>query len=59
MTLSEFQATYDNAPYELRDFAYSAADVTDAPDLKQAAKDFLAAQAAFERALRDVDVEIG
>lgn len=58
-TLEEFQENYDGAPYELCEFADGASEVTDCPELKEAADAYLAAKRKFEIALSHVDVEIG
>jgi hypothetical protein len=59
MKFFEFEEDYNNAPYDLEEFAQGAEDVEDKPELAQAANEFLKAKQAFEDALEDAGIEMG
>lgn len=59
MKLEEYVEQYNEAPYELYEFAEGAVDVTDAPELSKAAQAYLEARRAFQIALSYADVEQG
>lgn len=59
MTLDEYIDDYNQAPYDLTEFADGAKKIEDCPELADAAKAFLDAQRRFQDLLDAYDVEIG
>lgn len=59
MNIEEFQEEHSGAPYELHEFAELAEDVEDAPDLVDAAVNYLQAREEFISALAEHGVEQG
>lgn len=59
MNIEEFQEEHSGAPYELHEFAELAEDLEDAPDLSEAASNFLQARRDFIDALSEHGVEQG
>lgn len=59
MKLKQFVKEYNDAPYDLETFALAAEEITDCPELSEAAQAFLEAKAFFEDVLSQNDVEIG
>lgn len=59
MLFTEFKEHYNFAPLELYEFAEEADDITDAPELKGAAEQFLFAKRTFERLLQEYEIELG
>ena len=59
MLLEEYVEDYNFAPYELSEFADGARYVTDCPELKEAAIEYLAAKHALLNALLEAGVELG
>ena len=59
MNIEEFQEEHSGAPYELHEFAELAEDLEDAPDLVEAAANFLQAREDFINALSEHGVEQG
>lgn len=58
MTLDEFRSANEGAPYDDRELAGEAAQISD-HDLGAIARRYLAAMAEFEEALRRIDFERG
>jgi hypothetical protein len=58
-TLKKFAKDYNEAPYELQDFAEGASKVTDCPALANAANAYRKAREDFLSALEDQGIEIG
>ena len=58
MTEQEFIENYDQAPYELYEFADAAAGVEDNDELATAANRYLEARETFENLLTNI-IEIG
>jgi len=59
MHLKDFRDEYSGAPLTLDEFAEAAAQVENAPELREAAKGYLDAIERFERQLHVYNVEIG
>ncbi len=59
LLLQDFAEDMNGAPLLLDEFAESAREVSDCPELRDAAVQFLAARDRFEAALASVGVEVG
>ena len=59
MNIEEFQEEHSGAPYELQEFAELAEDLEDAPDLVEAASNYLQAREEFINALAEHGIEQG
>ena len=57
--LKEFLENYNYAPYELREVAEIATEVTDSEVLSDAAKKFLEAEETLESVLEEIGYEFG
>ncbi len=57
--MTEYREQFDNAPFELHEFAGEAAKVEDAPALRGAALGYLKAKDTFEKELEKAEVNIG
>lgn len=59
MILERFMRDYNQASYDLEEFARGAAEISDHSGLRNAAVAFLEAKKFFENELLTVDVEVG
>lgn len=59
MTLTEFIEKADGAPWELERVAELATEVTNVPELREAAQEFLAWRQEFLDQLEAFEVELG